>query len=403
MYDFVVIGAGAAGISAARSCKERGFSCIVLEAGNKIGGRASTVQFPDGSVFDLGAHWLHSPALNPLTRLVFSGHEAQTEPLATAYSKAGVLLDQTEVQRCDDLVGKCFADIAVRGEDGLDEAASDYSTIEPACRIAFTNKVGVPPERTSAVDFACYVWEGDDIPAREGMGTLIAGLGAGLDIRFNSRVEAIDLTKADRVRVSGTWGSLEARRAIVTVSTGVLQSGAIRFIPKLPSLQRDAIEGLPMGSCNKLRLSFTRRVFDDLPPSLLVPLDDPNEAMEIVLRENGEETAVGMFHGPFGRKLAAQGEAAMSDHLIAKLAKLFGSDISKCLSPLRMSVDWDANPLVKGYVAAALPGCAGARAALAEPVGNRLTFAGEATSARFMGDVHGAWLEGEAAISRLWS
>ena len=157
-----------------------------------------------------------------------------------------------------------------------------------------------------------------------------------------------------------------------------------------------------MGTCNKLRLSFTRRVFDDLPPSLLVPLDDPNEAMEIVLRENGEETAVGMFHGPFGRRLAAEGEAAMGDHLIAVLARLFGSSISNSLSPLRMSVNWDANPFIRGYVAAALPGCADARLKLAEPIDGRLAFAGEATSMRFMGDVHGAWLEGQAAISRLW-
>ncbi|MFO0991812.1 MAG: NAD(P)/FAD-dependent oxidoreductase [Hyphomicrobiales bacterium] len=398
----VVIGAGAAGISAARSCKERGLSCIVLEAGNKIGGRASTVQFPDGPVFDLGAHWLHSPALNPLTRLVPSGPRAEAEPLANAYSEDGTLLGPAEVQRCDDLIEKCFADIARRGEDGLDEAAADSSTIEPACQIAFTNKVGVLPDRTSAIDFARYVWEGDDIPVREGMGALIVGLGAGLDTRLNSPVATIDLTRADRVRVSGTWGSVEARRAVVTASTGVLQSGAIRFIPELPSLHRDAIEGLPMGSCNKIRLSFTRRVFNDLPPSLLVPLDDPNEAMEIVLRENGEETAVGMFHGPFGRDLAAAGEAAMGDHLVATLAKLFGSEISRCLSPLRMSVNWDTEPFVRGYVAAALPGSADARMKLAEPIDGRLAFAGEATSKRFMGDVHGAWLEGEAAISRLW-
>lgn len=402
MYEVVVIGAGAAGISAARSCKERGFSYIVLEAGNKIGGRASTVQFPYGSVFDRGAHWLHSPALNPLTRLVLSGPGAETEALANAYSKDGVLLGPAEAHRCDDLIEKYFADIAARGQTGADVAASETAALAPACRIAFTNKVGVPPDRTSALDFGRYVWEGDDIPVKDGMGTLVAGLGAGLDIRLNSPVATIDLTNADRLRVSGTWGSLEARSAVVTVSTGVLQSGAIRFIPELPSLQRAAIEGLPMGSCNKLRLSFTKRVFYDLPPSLLVPLDDPDEAMEIVLRENGEETAVGMFHGPFGRTLAAQGEAAMSDHLVATLAKLFGSDISKCLSPLRISVNWDADPFVRGYVAAALPGCADARAALAEIVQDRLTFAGEATSARFMGDVHGAWLEGQAAMSRLW-
>lgn len=272
-----------------------------------------------------------------------------------------------------------------------------------AFAIEFTNKQGVPPDRASSVDFARYVWEGEDIPVRQGFGRVVAGLGAGLDIRRNSPVEHIDLTRGDRVSVSGQWGSLDARRVAVTVSTGVLQSGTIRFTPDLPIGHREAIEGLPMGSCNKLRLTFTERVFDDLPPSLLVPLDDPNQAMEVVIREGDGEAVVGMFHGPFGRRLAAQGEAAMSAHLLETLAKIFGHRITQFVSPMPMAVNWDANPFVAGYVSAALPGCADARMKLAEPLDGRLAFVGEATSMRFMGDVHGAWLEGEAAIGRLFA
>jgi len=397
-YDVAVIGAGAAGISAARTCRQRGISCIVLEASGKIGGRASTIQAADGTPFDLGAHWLHSPKLNPLSLAVSSG---KAKPLVAAYSRNGALLSPSEVSECESEIEACFDDITARGNRGADEAAIVPHNNNTAFTVSFTNKVGVPPDQASTVDFARYVWEGDDIPVRQGMGTLIAGLGAGLDIRLGQPVQTIDLTHTDRVRISGPWGSLEARKIIVTVSTGVLRSGNIRFVPELPISHQAAIEGLPMGSCNKVRLSFTARAFDDLPPSLLVPLDDPSEAMEIVLRENGAETAVGMFHGPFGRRLAAEGEAAMSACLVEVLAGIFGSDVWKLASPAVMSVNWDANPFVAGYVSAALPGCADARLGLAKPVDDRLAFAGEATSMRFMGDVHGAWLEGEAAISRL--
>ena len=371
----------------------------MLEAGSKIGGRASTVQAPGGSTFDLGAHWLHSPRLNPLSAFVLADSVAETEPLAAAYSKHGALLTPSEVSRCEAGIEASFADVVRRGKNGVDEAARISS--DNAFTIAFTNKQGVPPDRASSVDFARYVWEDDDIPVEQGMGTVVAGLGEGLEIRCNCPVETIDLRQSDHVRATGRWGSIEARKAVVTVSTGVLQSGTIRFTPDLPIGHREAIEGLPMGSCNKLRLSFTSRVFDDLPPSLLVPLDNPNEAMEIVIRENGE-TAAGMFHGPFGRMLAAEGEAAMSDHLTGSLVKIFGSTIGKSVSPVRMSVDWDRNPFVRGYVSAALPGCADARITLAAPVQKRLAFAGEATSLRFMGDVHGAWLEGEASLTRLF-
>jgi monoamine oxidase len=309
------------------------------------------------------------------------------------------LLTPSEVSRCEAEIESCFAAVTDRGNRGVDRDALVSS--DGAFTIEFTNKQGVSPDRASCVDFARYVWEGEDIPVKQGFGRVVARLAAGLNIRCNSPVEHIDLTPADRVSVSGQWGSLDARRVVVTVSTGVLQSGTIRFSPDLPIGHREAIEGLPMGNCNKLRLFFAERVFDDLPPSLLVPLDGPNEAMEITIRENGEEAAVGMFHGPFGRELAAQGEAVMSAHLIETLARIFGHRISRFVSPMPVAVNWDANPFIAGYVSAALPGCADARLRLAEPLDDRLAFAGEATSMRFMGDVHGAWLEGEAAIGRL--
>ena len=93
----------------------------------------------------------------------------------------------------------------------------------------------------------------------------------------------------------------------------------------------------------------------------------------------------------------------MSDHLLGVLARIFGSGVRKHVAPQTIFVDWDHDPYVRGYVSAALPGCADARIKLAEPLQNRLAFAGEATSLRFMGDVHGAWQEGETAISRLFA
>jgi monoamine oxidase len=402
MYDVVVIGAGAAGISAARSCRERRLSSIVFEAGSKIGGRASTVQAPGGSAFDLGAHWLHSPGLNPLTPIVMAGSAATPPPLAAAFSRRGRLLAPPEVSRLEEEIETGFSNVIKRGNSGSDEAALNATgEAGVAFTIEFINKQGVLPDRASCVDFARYVWEGEDIPVRQGFGTVISSLAAGLDIRRDSPVEQIDLTRSDRVRVSGKWGSVEARHVIVTVSTGVLQSGTLRFTPGLPLKLREAIAGLPMGSCNKLYLPFNRPVFGDLPPSLLVPLDNRDEAMEIVIRGGEEEAAVGMFHGPFGRRLAVEGEFAMRAHLLETLAKIFGHGISNSVSPAVMSVNWDANPFVGGYVSAALPGCADARLRLAEPIDTRVAFAGEATSPHFMGDVHGAWLEGRAALDRL--
>src|SRR5262245_51225763 len=105
MYDVVVVGAGVAGIAAARKCRELGLSCVVLEASASIGGRASTIEAPDHSKFDRGAHWLHSPGLNPLSKFVL----ADAEPLASAFAKNGALYSADEVSRCETSIDECFA------------------------------------------------------------------------------------------------------------------------------------------------------------------------------------------------------------------------------------------------------------------------------------------------------
>jgi len=94
--------------------------------------------------------------------------------------------------------------------------------------------------------------------------------------------------------------------------------------------------------------------------------------------------------------LAAAGAAAMREVLLAQLTGLFGHEIKRAAAA-SVAVNWDAEPWVRGYVAAPQPGSADARQRLAEPVGERLFFAGEATSRCYMGDVHGAWLSGIAA------
>ena len=151
-----------------------------------------------------------------------------------------------------------------------------------------------------------------------------------------------------------------------------------------------------MGHSNKFALSFTQPVFGDLPPSLWFPVDPPCASLELLLRPADAELAVGIFSGEFGRELAAAGAATMREVLLAQLTDLFGHEIKRAAAA-SVAVNWDAEPWVRGYVAAAQPGAADARQRLAEPVGERLFFAGEATSRCYMGDVHGAWLSGIAA------
>ena len=102
------------------------------------------------------------------------------------------------------------------------------------------------------------------------------------------------------------------------------------------------------------------------------------------------------FGGRFAARLEAEGEGAMFSHAVGELTRLFGSDVRRQLAPLAATA-WRRDPWARGSYSYALPGHADDRAVLAEPVDDRLFFAGEATSPNFFSTAHGAWLSGIAA------
>jgi monoamine oxidase len=402
MLDVVIIGAGAAGIAAGRRLSELGLTSMLVEAKRTVGGRASTDNDSFGVPFDRGCYWFHSPEHNPLIAhadalgicYLASGQQ-------TRYVRDGQWLNDAEASACEEYLESCFERIEAQVRCGQDRAASELfdgsAPWYPAFEAEFTAKQGVPPHQGSTYDFARYVWTGDDLPVVGGFGTLILRLAADLPVSLSTTVSSIEL-RPDSVRLDTARGSLEARTAIVTVSTGVLLSGTIRFVPKLPDWKREAIAALPMGHCNKVALSFIRPVLDGFDNGLVVPLRSAFEAVELVLKPGGHEMAVGLFNGPFGKELAKGGAATMADYTVERLVEIFGSDLRKAVSPVHLMADWDREPYVLGSFSAALPGRADARIDLARPIDDRLFFAGEATSLQFMGDVHGAWLSGiEAA------
>ncbi len=402
MIDIVIIGAGAAGLAAARRLQERGASFRLLEAKPQIGGRVVTDNVTLGAPIDLGAHWLHSPALNPLTPLVdrYLFHVKQgAEDFRVA--RGGGILAGAEHDECLAYVEDCFEKIAATGEGDHDCPVSALFPFRGKWHdffeANFVAKQGVPSDQASALDFARYVWEGDDWPVLAGFGALIARHAQGIPVELETPASRIAWRGKAGVTVETPRGTLEARAVIVTVSTGVLASGIIRFAPALPDWTQQAIEDLPLGSCNKVALSFTRNPFGDLDTAMLMPDLGPGPSVEFVLREGGRNVVTVMFNGPQAKALAAEGARATADYALTQLAAIFGNDVKACVTDRLVFADWDHDPWVRGCYAAAKVGRYHARAALAQPVDGRLFFAGEATHDRYMGDVHGAHLSGEDA------
>ncbi|HWA48637.1 MAG TPA: NAD(P)/FAD-dependent oxidoreductase [Dongiaceae bacterium] len=401
MLDVIIIGAGAAGLAAARRLEAARASFRILEAKAHIGGRAVTDTRTLGAPVDLGGHWLHSPKLNPLTPLADRyGFHVKHSAEDFRVTQGGAFLNAADLADCLAYVDACFDKIGAVAADQVDCAVAELFPFpgkwHGMFEAAFLAKQGVALARASALDFARYVWEGDDAPVLDGFGALIARHAQGLPVELETPATRVDWSGKDGITVETPQGPLLARTVVLAISTGVLAAEQIRFSSSLPDWKLQAINDLPMGSCNKVALGFTHDAFG-VSDVMLMPELSPGLAVEFVVREGGRNIVTTMFNGPAAKEIAAQGARACADHALTLLAGIFGNDIRKSVTDRLVFADWDHDPFVRGCYAAALPGRYFARAELARPVEDRLFFAGEATHDIYMGDIHGAHLSGEAA------
>lgn len=409
MVDVVIIGAGAAGIGAALTLQQHKVSVQLIEAKDRIGGRAHTDSSAFGYPVDLGCHWLHSPDQNPLRPFAESfGIRHSRDEQATRYSQNGRLLDAAETADCDTYIDACFDVVEKAGNAGRDVPVDSLFPVKGRWHALFESalvaKMCVPLPEISVTEFARYVWTGD-WPVYGGLGTLIARLGQSLPIALGNPASKVTWGGKAGISVETPTGRIDARAAIITASPGVLVAEGIRFDPALPDWKRQAIADLPMGHCNKVILDFARNVFGPLQSVLLTPDRGAGEAVEFVLGEDNQNVAVCMFNGPFARDIAQAGAAAMRAYALERLGEVFGSDVGRHVTRQTLVADWDADVFTRGSFVAAKPGRANSRGDLQRPVEDRLFFAGEATSVEYAGDVHGAYLSGidaaEAAITAL--
>ena len=408
--DIAVIGAGAAGIAAARRLAELGRSCLVLEAGSRPGGRAFTESASLGTPFDHGASWVHVAEHNPLTPIacrlgftLYEGERRRRDILLIGDRRAGPVEKADHDAACDAWEEAAEARAAQGGPDIPIAEAVPHGGYWDATASHWlgTTICGVEPERNSLRDYIDTGLDGENPQVAEGFGTLVARLAEGLPISLATPIQAI---RADRhVILEGPRGSIRARGCIVTLSTGALASGALRFAPGLPPEVEAAIHGLPMALLSKvaLRGSLGLAPFARLGRRVEGEGDHP---MSWVVSPFGRDHAIGFLGGEAAWALAREGPAAAEAHARAELARYFGrADVARAFPRLATVTDWGENPLFLGAYTYARPGAAGARAVLAEArlADGRIRFAGEACHTRYAGTVGGAWASGLAAAEAL--
>ncbi len=404
--DIAIIGAGAAGLGAARALENSGLSTIVLEARQRIGGRAYTVVTGRGDIpvaapnitFDLGCGWLHSADQNSFVKIAeqLNFEIDKTRPPWREQSLDAAFPPKERasfIEAIDD-----FYDRAEKAaKSGRDSAASAY--LEPGNRwnpmidAISTYVNGVELDSVSILDMDAYEDTGINWRVRHGYGLLILTYGAPCRRAINTRVSLIDHS-GKRVRIETSQGTLSAGKVIVTVPTNLIADQSIRFHPALPA-KVDAARGLPLGLADKVMLALDQP--DALPRDGSLRGATMRTAMgSFHLRPFGQPCIEGFFGGRFARELEDAGDGALAAQAIDEIVAMLGTDFRRRLKPLAAS-RWAHDPFARGSYSHALPGHAGARAVLAAPVDGRLFFAGEATSPNFFSTAHGARDSGERA------
>ena len=254
----VVIGAGAAGIAAARTLMAAGRSVVILEAADRIGGRAHTETRSFGLPCDQGCARLQGPEALTLYRFArergygLLDHGDPSEAIFVGDRRA------TAAERRADWAAWETVEDALEDADDVDVAAADV----PPAGLDWSGTVqswmgamdaGVDFDALSTQDYTVFDYHEIDHLVREGLGALVAEAGRGLPVRLATPAAAVDWSGAG-MRVETPAGTIRAAACIVTVSTGVLSAGAIRFTPALPDRTTRAIGQVPMGLLTKVAL-----------------------------------------------------------------------------------------------------------------------------------------------------
>lgn len=262
----LVIGAGYAGIAAARRLTELGLRATVIEARGRIGGRVWSRPM-GGTMIESGANWLQQGDANPLKACA----ELAGFALCPTDFRAPLDLGPDHAIRAIGMQGLSEAmahSLAHTAPDRtLSEWRNDWSASagappDEAMRRIITAEIelesGIPlEEMTVRSVLEPGVGEGDTwLPA--GLSALLANQSHGMDIRLNCPVDRLGFGQ-DGVTAAGSWGTSAADAAIVTVPVAVLKSGQIRFDPPLPARHRTALNGLSAGRVEKVSLMFDRR------------------------------------------------------------------------------------------------------------------------------------------------
>jgi monoamine oxidase len=397
--DVIIIGAGAAGIAAARRLAAAGRRFALLEAGGEVGGRCITDNKTFGIPYDRGAHWIYLADNSPIAKLaaqtgfdLYLAPPGQRMRIGRRYAREGEMEDfLASLVRANTAI----ADAARRGDVACAQVLpKDLGEWRPTIDFVLgAYGCGKDLADVSTIDLFRSVEHDSGAFCRQGLGALLAKLAPMEATQLATPVTRIDWGRSI-VEVETPKGQFRAPALIVTVSTNVLVSGKIKF--DLPKRHFDAASKLKLGSHERVAVQLIGNPLGLRADELVFEKSENRQTAAIFGNVYGSTVCMVDVAGNFGRELAGKGQAAMVDFAISWLAGLYGADIKSGVKRVH-ATRWDQEPWVLGAASVAAPGGQSSRKVMMEPVRDRIFFAGEAVHETLWGTLGGAWESGERA------
>ena len=400
----VIVGAGISGLSAAKYFKSQGINTIVLEAQEKVGGRIRTNR-SIGIEFDEGASWIHGPKGNPITELA-------------SLSGANTILTDDNNIYVYDINGKKYSDSI------LNATEKKYNTIlkklKGAQNLSFGEvfyqqnpsyknnslwtyilsaflefDTGGDIYKLSSLDYySDEEFSGEDVIITNGYDKITNHLKEGINIKLNTKVNTIDYSNSN-ILITTSNGVYNADYVLVTVPLGVLKRDIITFTPTLPKETQNAINQLEMGTVNKFLLKWDKPFWDINKQYIGYTPKVKGKYNYFINLKNitGNNALMTFSFGDFSVSTEQMTNEQIIKEIMSHLKSIYGNDIPNPTNFLRTK--WNSNPYAFGSYSFATNNTRSYNFKVFEqPIDNKIFFAGEHTSVKYRGTVHGAYLSG---------
>ncbi|MGB4777721.1 flavin monoamine oxidase family protein [Microbacterium sp.] len=430
-FDTIVVGAGVAGVTAARLLADAGRRVVVLEARDRIGGRVWTDR-TGGYVTDRGASWIHGIDDSPVAaataafgmrtvEFTVGGYQPDSRPIAH-YGPDGRRLtpEQTHAYVTDiHAVDAVLADVIAASDPfasyrDVTERAIAQQVAQHGWDAERAQRVREYLEHRSEEQYGAWIEDmgargleddhvyGDEVVFPDGYDRLPTTIAEGLDVRLGHVVDSVAWAP-DGVTARTTDGAVfSAVSAVVTVPVGVLQAPDFEITPPLPPRHAEALSRLRMNAFEKVFLRFERRFWDE--GVYAIRQQGPEGAWwhswYDLTALHGGPTLLTFAAGPAAVAVREWSDGEVAESVLAQLRRLYGDAVPEPVAMQRTA--WQDDPFSHGAYAYMARGSVPAdHDDLAEPIGGVLHLAGEATWTDDPATVPGALLSGHRAAERV--